>query len=816
MQEVNQTIVKLTKAVESLRALHDELQNCSAEERAAKIEATRKICPVSLEISLEETGTTLQKKIYNLESRLKNVRHYRDLLSSSAPRGTLKTYGLGDKEIVDLTLPQTLKEIAADWSAYRDSVGGVLQRIYFETQGGPTRRAGRKPGDELVKVIDLNGPLQSIMFLNLCKNLKAFYESLTPEEQKDQQQLFESLFEKLERARPLFFMASLTAHTKKEPLLSSVCAKTEPGNAFMDVARNAYHQVQELKEGDSILLPGGSAEHAIACEIKRQKNGNVTLTLYNSDPRLTKLHREVGGKYSNIRVRNIDPEKLNEPFFSEFFGKMASVGMGDLYRLLQSLGTAEPDSSYHYEQGDVGSCTYQCLLRWLKDQMGQPLYHRVREHNLKALLADYANHFSGQVREDGTVRVFTWFAEVEVAGGVIEKLARYANRALQKIGRGIFIEQEIDRYCRLPSADKRLTALNAIAESDEVLKTVLNEQDRCLILMKIGARLAEHTPPFNQEAQFFFDKAVREAEEIEDPGQQATTLHDIAQTLFLHGREEAGLTALDRSARVADRIEDLRQRASAFFDIAMAFLSQKRLGEVVKYIDKARGGTPLGPELLGREKMRLLGEFCDDRIWEHDFETVVRILNLMAPSLERDNIGSFLLQELEGEGELDFENPVLKSITDPMVFVPYFYLTIHRLRGQGEYRKAIELAERFPVVDYRAHALMQIADELFVKDPDEARRVLDRAIVAVRSVPASLKRASMWDRYSRWSLFLDLVKILALKWKEKGKEGLMDEALEAVEGITDLEERDKALHAIAETFLELDLPERAEEIEKRR
>ena len=105
MQEVNQTIVKLTKAVESLRALHDELQNCSAEERAAKIEATRKICPVSLEISLEETGTTLQKKIYNLESRLKNVRHYRDLLSSSAPRGTLKTYGLGDKEIVDLTLP---------------------------------------------------------------------------------------------------------------------------------------------------------------------------------------------------------------------------------------------------------------------------------------------------------------------------------------------------------------------------------------------------------------------------------------------------------------------------------------------------------------------------------------------------------------------------------------------------------------------------------------------------------------------------------------------------------------------------------------
>ena len=188
----------------------------------------------------------------------------------------------------------------------------------------------------------------------------------------------------------------------------------------------------------------------------------------------------------------------------------------------------------------------------------------------------------------------------------------------------------------------------------------------------------------------------------------------------------------------------------------------------------------------------------------------------MAPSLERDNIGSFLLQELESEGELDFERPVLKSITDPIVFAQHLPITIHMLCGQGEYRKAIELAERFPVVDYRAHALMEIADELFVKDPDEARRVLDRAIVAVRSVPASLTSAGMWDRYSRWSLFLDLVKIRALKLEEKGNEGLMDEALEAVEGVHDPQERDEALRLIAKTLQELGHPERAKEVERKR
>lgn len=838
VEGLNQKIQELQRKVESLRSSIDDIEKSCSEERERKLEIARRMHGIPQRIGSGEILKFLQGDRKQKGDSLGHVKRYRDLLTSLVPRPTLKIYDLGEGDVASFTLPHILRQITAEVTQCREKDEELLKRIYFESQGGAARRSGRGAGDEVAFTTDLDGCTCldgwtfSAAFINVYQNLKAFYESLPLEEQRIQDPHISPLFDKLNQARLLFFMIDCT-HEMDVQIVHQ-----QQSIMFLELAQQISMQVCALQPGDSILLPGGTSNHGLAYEIIRQFDDKITFTLYNGAPS-EENHKKIGGKYSNICIRNVDPDMLDKVFFTRLYGLTLRRDVEEIYDHLKNLGNVESDCSYHYPQG-IGDCASRCLLRWLKKQMGSGLYRRMRAFTLQALLERFSGRFGGKMCDDTTFRIVTRDgAEAQLAWSSINTLIRNATRSLQKIKRSIFIEEAVNRALQLDSRKECDEALQKIWESKEVRETLLNDQDRCLTLWKIAVHLTGHP-----EAQRFFDKAVRVVEEIQNAEEQSATFYEIAQSLFLLGRDEDGHAFLSRSAEAAEKISDPGQRAAAFFDLAKEFFSQKGSNASWHCVDRAIDAAiassdpnkssaivikichtlclwdafdqalscALRPP-FDEQVSKFLFELCMRHIYKSDFVRAVRVLNAMPPSDGQDIAGPELLRRVHAQGEPDPAHPIIEMVLNPMIVTLHLSDRIFNLLSQGNHAQALDLSYRLPEVDYRANALMAIAKQLFSKDPEGAKKIMYQAIEAAREIPIALTTTARWNRhYPRWWTFFQMAEIFAFDWNKGEWEDLLEEALRSIRGILDPRQQDKAREEIAQTFHKLDLPDRFSEL----
>lgn len=137
----------------------------------------------------------------------------------------------------------------------------------------------------------------------------------------------------------------------------------------------AEDRLQELKEGESLLLSGGMIGHATLYEIKKQ-GGDFYLKSYNAGE---------GAELSNTRVdrfvvpcykikdfyslRPMITELLKAAFLPVEKVKISRGGLsGVVERIVTSQGGTRVPSEETHRLQDRGNCTWKCLSTWFRAQ----------------------------------------------------------------------------------------------------------------------------------------------------------------------------------------------------------------------------------------------------------------------------------------------------------------------------------------------------------------------------------------------------------------------------------------------------------------
>ena len=546
-RELDEEIVSLAKKANLLQASAEKLRKAPSIEKDSILVEAQRLHGMPQSFTEKEAVQFIDHALGEVLSNLSNSRAMRAALE---PR----CLSLLEKQIVDLAgadLEKTRRYRAA--LEYRDLALSTLRRLYFETQGGPTRRRGCNPGDVAMTLAALDGSSGSYMLASFWKNLTEFYEQLSPEDTLKYEPVCRSFFEKLKTALPLFDLES--SHNSEE------------------LMREAASQIRSLKEGESILLPGGGLSHAIVYEVKKEGPDAYSFRIFNSGAGLETHHGGRGGKYSNVLIRNIPASKLEEAFFKRLYLPDAE---SDPYLLFETLGPLEFDESFRYDQGGIGSCSYQSILRWAKTQMEPELYRQVREFTLRALIEDCRCRFGGLVRPDGSIRSFkpvlpaAGGPEVAEARALPEgfdadsaaKLIEFAERSVQKVSRNSFIDGAVKRASAISDEQERRAAFLAIIDDEKIRATILDHQDRCLVLLRIAGAIFLQKGGFLEEVGQTIDEQIsKELELIQDPERRAATEFKIAEASLTQGKVEEALIHIERSLQL---IKERRGASSTF------------------------------------------------------------------------------------------------------------------------------------------------------------------------------------------------------------------------------------------------------------
>ena len=422
-------------------------------------------------------------------------------------------FGLSDQAICE-RMPQNFQRryrAIVSQLHCTDRISGVFQRLYFETQGGPTRRAGRRPGDRPLMLQVLDCGSFDFAFVHVYKNLQSFYEGLPSEERRQEETVFRSLFETMELSRELFFMV-------KSPDPAGIAC----------MAERVVEKSHRLPSNGSLLIPGGDLVHAVLYEIRKQLDGAYSFVLYNSGPP-EGVHAKKGMKFSNIIIRNIDPSRICVPILYPLLDLLRQPAMSAVYARLQTLGPFESDDSFHYSQGEIGSCSFQCLIRWVKGILGKSLYHRAHLHSITALLEELGP-VTGKLRDD-TCFLFTPEApqgcDDYISGKEIQTMVEYARRSVQKISRSVFIEKTLQNL-RGISSEEQDRELSCLMDKDEIQRTLSGEADLCFVSLKIYSTMQSMKGPFLEKAQPFLKKALERARALSDVRMKEYVLGEIA------------------------------------------------------------------------------------------------------------------------------------------------------------------------------------------------------------------------------------------------------------------------------------------------
>jgi hypothetical protein len=153
--------------------------------------------------SKEETIRFLSNAVEQVQKELHQLQLEKKSLEAPLKEQTPKPPASFDLSDIDLSPLGELRGRGEKIIREADTIGGLFQRLYFETQDGPNRRSGSKPGDIRVDLPALDGSSPALMFVLLHRTLKGFYAQLPENERKKNESLFQQLEEKLKKETSL-------------------------------------------------------------------------------------------------------------------------------------------------------------------------------------------------------------------------------------------------------------------------------------------------------------------------------------------------------------------------------------------------------------------------------------------------------------------------------------------------------------------------------------------------------------------------------------------------------------------------------------
>ena len=640
---LDEKISSLAKKAQLLRESEKRLLDASPDEKTRLLAEIQQLHDIPKGFTEKLSHDLLRSQFEKAANDL------RDLRAERAALVDRKLSAL-DKQIVDLGIDDEKKQSYRKAIEYRELE--FVRRLFFETMGGPTRRAGSRPGDIVVELKSLEGSRASYMLVNFWKNLADFYEQLPQEDKLEHQHTFQILFTEMEKAFPFFDAASYSVPRKE--LLKEIVV-----------------QIKSLKDGESILLPGGFSGHGIVYEIKKN-GGTYSFRVFNSGGGLNQYHVGRGEKYSNVLIQNIPASALLEDFFEKLYSLMNPERLfspeqaDDLYRLLRSLGPLESDESFRYHQGQIGSCSYQPFLRWAKTEMGARLYRQFREYTLQSLLKECPRHFGEMVRSDDSVRASEEVPSTEpsmrspdlslpgegVDAESFAKLTAQTRRSVQRVSRNILIDRAVERVSAIPDEKERRSAFLSIINEEKLQATILNHQDRALVLLRISKAIFFRRKSFLDEVgQTINEQIFRELSQISEPEQKAATEFEIAKTFLTQGQDEEALTHIDRALQQSNQLGESNKTfsSSLIARITETFLSEERRALSVHddkrafdYLKKASEAAQQLPEALHADYMVRISQ---DLVSLEDVEGAKRALETISDPVMRD-AGAFIVAKM--------------------------------------------------------------------------------------------------------------------------------------------------------------------------
>lgn len=483
-------------------------------------------------------------------------------------------FGHTDGEIVKKFASESLYRAYSFLSYRLTTTESLFQRLYFETQGGPSRRDIPKPGDFSCFLYEEQGGVQGEMYMSIYRAIKTFCEQLVPEKRSSYASILQTLSNQMERALPLF-------------LLCDKCVSN--AHTISKAAHLLWTQMNESVPGDALIFPGGFSHHSVVCQIKKQDDGRYHLTVFNSGKGLERQYSR-DGKFGNLRVRDIPQEKLSEEFFRCMFESVASGRQTDyFYTLLEWLGVCESDESYHYDQGRIGSCSYQSCIRWLKDQLGRTLYYHYRAFTLKGLLDMCRSHCA--IMGNGAVMKMNRGASTRsVPQEIVEKVQDYAERCLQKIRRKIEIDDKIALACSLTDDEQWRATLFAIPDSSTISETILDDQDTGCLFLTIAKRLLEirenEQPSRINERRihsvFCLERSLHSVDRTKSAAQKAALLYENAKVYTTIGNFETAKKCLFQSLEAVYDMPSLRTQDPYLYQIIRMLCALKMVPEALE------------------------------------------------------------------------------------------------------------------------------------------------------------------------------------------------------------------------------------------
>lgn len=355
-----------------------------------------------------------------------------------------------ERKIVHYHFGLTLRSRESHITQELERLTGLLQRLYVETQGGTTRR------EQGVKVKELNTSLNDAMALSLYHNIHNFLAHLPKEEQSKYREKFTPLLQKIDRSKDLFLIVGLIFQTSSHEKQVSMMNK---------MVQRVHQDLSQLAPGESYLLPGGYLNcdvyhmhpdrlgHAILCEVTKGEGGQFSFHIYNSGSGLSK-HAELiisnrSIKYSNKVINNISKDKISVDFLKQLFSffvpplpeEKSLHSIGKVYAQLEKLGKLENDQRFHYCQGRIGSCAYQCAVRWMKGHIPKNYYYEFTRYTIENLLKKIQHRLSAsRLPEDRKTRLTH----------PLKRMKHLPHNCLRDAIRGFFkgdqIEQLVDNH----------------------------------------------------------------------------------------------------------------------------------------------------------------------------------------------------------------------------------------------------------------------------------------------------------------------------------------------------------------------------------
>lgn len=105
-----------------------------------------------------------------------------------------------------------------------------------------------------------------------------------------------------------------------------------------ELYENIHQQIENLQDGEKILIPGGTASHTFVYEFEKQENGKLQFKVVNTGPGVEFHHSpsflpslNLNAKIQTYLIQDIDPQAVNP----EFIGQLISAQLATKYHYLK-------------------------------------------------------------------------------------------------------------------------------------------------------------------------------------------------------------------------------------------------------------------------------------------------------------------------------------------------------------------------------------------------------------------------------------------------------------------------------------------------